>query len=166
MADTAATNLPPQRNPLPTILLALLGFILFGCLILLVYPLGTPENLLAKRAAERSEIRASVAVKQAKLVSDSVGFVDPEGTMLHLPQEEVIDALIKELASKPVGPSTMKVDPAAPTSDSGTTSQTGAAPAESSPATTPAVPNAGSQPSASGTPSEAVTPAAPTSAAQ
>ena len=89
---------------------------------------------MAKRASERLEIKKTVVAKQ-DVLTQQYGWIDKEAGIAHVPNEVVINQVIEELSKKPVGPSSMTVDPAAAVVDGGTTLP----PAPTSPST-PATP--------------------------
>ncbi|MFQ3578405.1 MAG: hypothetical protein SNJ52_05275 [Verrucomicrobiia bacterium] len=104
----------PKKNPSIgfSILIALLGFGLFGVLLAILAPQGQVESLDEKRAKERWEIRKTVDEEQQRLTTE-YGWIDETLGRAHVPTHVVMGTVIEKLRSKPIRASEMAVDPAA-----------------------------------------------------
>jgi hypothetical protein len=108
--DNHSYNEP--RSVWPTVAICVVGFLLFGGLILFVRgQAGTSPEIAYEenRARERTATREELAAKDAELLN-SAGWIDRAKGVAHIPIQRAIEIEVGVLRNKPIQPG-VKIEP-------------------------------------------------------
>lgn len=141
MDSAVSTPAAPSKGTGTTIVLTLLGFLLFGLLIIWLQRLAPAPDPNAARAAERRAFLEETR-KMENAAMTEILWVDKEAGLVSVPPSTIQDQVIAELAAKPVAPSAVSVDPLAAAPSAAAPAGDAAAPAnpDAAPASNPETP--------------------------
>ncbi len=112
MESATITSKNSSKGIISTVLFGLVGFLIFGIMIVWLQRMVPPPDPVAERAGERWRLLEQTRRAESAALNDIL-WVDKEAGLVSVPPSMLRDQVLAELKAKPVVASNVPVDPLA-----------------------------------------------------